>query len=245
MDASLLMSPDYVSPLIPSELSTLVSQIFDPSNISWLRHSAAKRFIQWHKSSTPVSRPQSIYQPIGTSSSPITTAPVGSTTSYALARITDHAQREERIAQVRLANWAADLQRSLQNERARFDQLARSERAVWLTERLGECVQDGSIIPISQAHKQDHGCPGSLIKQGSYSRRKEWSAGSQRNIDVHDPLGLLQLNAEMKKRGWVAVKFLGGFGLLGGLAFWLVRTWQGTNIWGLPAKEWAELGMVG
>ncbi|RDL40779.1 p-loop containing nucleoside triphosphate hydrolase [Venustampulla echinocandica] len=241
MDASLLMSPDYVSPLIPSELSILVSQIFDPSNISWLRHSAAKKFIQWRDFSTPS---QSIYQPIGASSSPISTAPVGATTSYALARITDHAQREERIAQVRLANWAADLQRSLQNERARFDQLARSERAVWLTERLGECVQDGSIIPISQARKQDDGYSCSLIKQGSYSRRKEWSIGPQRDIDVHDPLGLLQLNVEMKKRGWVAVKFLGGFGILGGLAFWLVRTWQGTNIWGVPGKDWAELGMA-
>jgi len=139
MDASLLMSPDYIQPLMSSELGYLVSQVFSPDTISWLRHSAAKKFVQWRASSTPTLKPQSLYRPLtssftnSASQSQALTAPVGATTSYALARITDHTQREEKIAQVRLANWAADLQRSLQNERARFDALARSERAVWLT----------------------------------------------------------------------------------------------------------------
>ncbi|CBX94884.1 hypothetical protein LEMA_P118870.1 [Plenodomus lingam JN3] len=53
MDASLLMSPDYVQPLLPSELSTLVTQVFDPESISWLRHSAAKRFLAWRKAKLP------------------------------------------------------------------------------------------------------------------------------------------------------------------------------------------------
>ncbi|EMD89827.1 hypothetical protein COCHEDRAFT_1225432 [Bipolaris maydis C5] len=47
MDASLLMSPDYVQPLLPSELTALVNQIFDPESITWLRHSAAKKFVAW------------------------------------------------------------------------------------------------------------------------------------------------------------------------------------------------------
>lgn len=49
MDASLLMSPDYVQPLIPSELSTLVNQVFDPESIAWLRHSAAKKYLAWRR----------------------------------------------------------------------------------------------------------------------------------------------------------------------------------------------------
>jgi len=53
MDASLLMSPDYVQPLLPSELPTLVTQVFDPDSISWLRHAAAKRFLAWCKTSLP------------------------------------------------------------------------------------------------------------------------------------------------------------------------------------------------
>jgi hypothetical protein len=49
MDASLLMSPDYVQPLLPSELSALVEQVFDPDSIAWLRHSAAKKFLEWRR----------------------------------------------------------------------------------------------------------------------------------------------------------------------------------------------------
>lgn len=233
MDASLLMSPDYVQPLVESELQAFVSQMFDRETISWLRHSAAKKFVQWRASSTPVSKPQSLYQPLSPScSSQVLTAPVGATTSYALARITDHTQREERIAQVRLANWAADLQRSLQNERARFDALARSERAVWLTERLGECVQDGTIVPISQSRKElispqfDTGS-GALVKQGTYSRRREQRV-MRGTLDIHDPLGLLKLNEEMKRRGWVVLKL----GILGGIAFWIAKSLQGAEVQG-------------
>lgn len=49
MDASLLMSPDYVQPLLPSELTTLVSRVFDPESVAWLRHSAAKKFLAWRR----------------------------------------------------------------------------------------------------------------------------------------------------------------------------------------------------
>lgn len=49
MDASLLMSPDYVQPLLPSELTALVTRVFDPESITWLRHSAAKKFLAWRR----------------------------------------------------------------------------------------------------------------------------------------------------------------------------------------------------
>lgn len=247
MDASLLMSSDYVQPLLPSELSYLVTQVFSRDNISWLRHSAAKKFVQW-RASEPVSMPQSLYRPLNqsqslvSSSSQILTAPVGATTSYALARITDHTQREERFAQVRLANWAADLQRSLQNERLRFESLARSERAVWLTERLGECVQDGTIVPLSQARQSSlTNDTGALVKQGTYSRKKRDGNRSYRDgVNPHDPLGLLQLNEEMKRRAWFALQLVGGFGFFGGLAYWFTRGYSGeieANKWLLGPQE--------
>jgi hypothetical protein len=235
MDASLLMSPDYVQPLYKSDLPDLVQRIFNPDTISWLRHSSAKKLVQWRSSSTPVSRPQSLYRPLTSSSngSQGMTAPVGATTSYALARITDHTQREERIAQVRLANWAADLQRSLFNERQRYDNLARSERAVWLTERLGECVQDGTIVPLSQARneRQFDSERHALVKKGEYCPSRTRSMG----MDRHDPLGLLQLNVELQQRMWTAVKVVSGFGILGGFAYWLAKNIRGEDVtvWGL------------
>ena len=258
MEASLLMSPDYIQPLIPSELAYLVTQVFSPDTVSWLRHSAAKKFIQWRASSTPTSRPLSLYRPL-TSSSPssvfqtqLLTAPVGATT-YAMARITDHTQREEKIAQVRLANWAADLQRSLRNERARFNALARSERALWLTERLGECVQDGSIVPISQDRQvriqtQDscrEDSQGTLVTQdgATYRRHRAIDVGDQ-GLDVGDPLGLLRMNEELRRKGWVALRVVSGVGIIGGLVLWASRCWNageegfGLGFWGL---DWSGL----
>ncbi|CZT02009.1 probable cell division control protein CDC12 [Rhynchosporium agropyri] len=253
MDASLLMSPDYIQPLVPSELHTLVSRIFDQDSISWLRHSAAKKFVAWRASSTPIAKPQSLYQPLtsSVSGSQGLTGPVGATTSYALARITDHTQREERIAQVRLANWAAELQRSLHNERIRFEALARSERAVWLTERLGECVSDGTIVQISEARKDDPAYEtGAVVKHGTYSRRRA-TRDNRGGVDKYDPLGLLMLNEELKRKGWVVLKVISSFGIISGLAYWVTRTLQGSEsdtamfgFGGMGIRDWLDLGAI-
>ena len=233
MDASLLMSPDYVQPLLESELSYLVSHIFERDVVSWLRYSAAKKFIQWREAASPHARPRALYRPLSQlcaspHSSPSPSSLAGTaTTSYALARVADHTQREERIAQVRLANWAADLQRSLANEQRRFEKLARSERAVWLTERLGECVQDGTIVPVSRCTRSSSSSAalsfdGTMIKQETTHSRRRRAAG----VDPHDPLGLLQLNAEVKRKSWIALQVVSSLGVLGGLAYYITRSWQ-------------------
>lgn len=249
MDASLLMSPDYVQPLFPTELAFLVDQIFERESASWLRHSAAKKCLQWRRGSlTSSALTKSIPQSLSINSSyslasgsRIATPPIGATNTYTLARITDHTQREERLAQIRLSKWASDLQRSLQNERARFEALARGERAVWLTERLNECVQDGTIVPISAAgRRNDSPISRELVKQGgAYSRR----AARGTSLDCYDPLGLLQLNSEMKRRSWAALQIVGSFGIIGGLAIWLARNWNSENesfAWGF---DWTRLMM--
>ncbi|RDW71047.1 hypothetical protein BP6252_07610 [Coleophoma cylindrospora] len=243
MDASLLMSPDYVQPLVSSELAVLVDQVFDQDNISWLRHSAAKKIIQWKNASSSTDRPQDLYRPLSLGSSVVSsqlTATTCATTSYALARITDHTQREERLAQIRLSNWAADLQRSIKNEQLRFEQVARNERAFWLTERLGECVQDGTIVPLSQARQMSFpGDSSALTKRDG--RRHDKHYGS---LDPHDPLGLLQLNADLKKRGILTLQVVSSFGIIGGLAFWISRGWQSGNgslSWGV---NWSEYCLI-
>ncbi|KAK4241663.1 hypothetical protein C8A03DRAFT_30103 [Achaetomium macrosporum] len=193
MDASLLMSPDYVQPLIPTELATLVDQVFSSNGVSWLRHSVARKYVQWRKAETlPPPRPSSLLRnqtlPLNlninpssssSSSSPpflhtapspspspsrsaanrgVLPSPLGAaTSSYALARLADHTQREERLAQVRLANWAADLQKSLAREREQYAALARGERAIWLAERISECVRDGSLVVADQLRSQTQG----------------------------------------------------------------------------------------
>lgn len=247
MDASLLMSPDYVSPLLPSDISKLVTNIFDRDSISWLRHSTAKKYVQ-HRSRTASTRSQSIPSSLASTSmaaspscstvsllkaSKLTTSPLGATNSYALARIADHTRREEQLAQVRLSNWAAELQQSLQNERLRFEKLARGERAVWLTERLNECVQDGTLVPASSARQssaQSSVNDTSFGGKSGYSRKKakELRESNIGGFNRADPLGLVKLNEEMQRRSWAALQIVGSFGILGGLAWWWSKGgWNG------------------
>ncbi|CCU80335.1 RAS like GTPase superfamily protein [Blumeria hordei DH14] len=242
MDASLLMSPDYVQPLIDSELKALVAQLFEHDTISWLRHLAAKKYVHWRISSLLDSTSQSLSQihPIPLMSQ-VLTAPVGATTAFALARITDHTQREERIAQVRLANWAAELQRSLQDERIHFEDLARKDRAVWLTKRLSECVQDGTIIPVTQVCKEKFTMNPDLrdvVKPGLFPARQV----KEENFDKNDPLGLILLSHKIKQRGWAILKIAGSLGIFSGLAIWVTRRWrENWQIGGLEMRDWVGL----
>ncbi|CAG8065049.1 unnamed protein product [Penicillium nalgiovense] len=252
MDASTLMSPDYVQPLVPSELDALVNKMFDRDNLAWMRHSAAKKLIQQRTDLYPLppSMPLSSVQPgpaaggsepassswrsvSGTSISP------GSPPGYAMARIADYTRHEEHIAQVRLTQWATDLQRSLQNERDRYTSLARAERAVWLTERLGECVVDGSLVPLSQTPGFCglHGPMGEKSAGGFQVMRSHSASGARRfaAFSPHDPLGVVGWIDDLGHRGWMLVQIVGSVGVVGGLALWLARTW------GLPTRNLSDL----
>lgn len=234
MDASLLMSPDYVRPLVSSDLSTLVQHIFYKDNISWLRHLAAKKLVHsqrdMEKSFIPAPFPNSptTFNPLQNPfpnysntqiSSPTTSQAVISyasgASSYVQARIADHTQREEKLAQLRLAKWAGDLQRCLQNERTRYEAISRGERAIWLTQRLGECVDDGSLVPVRGPEKD------------TISMRTEPMDGSLSTglVNARDPLGLLGWNEAVRRKGWIAVQVVGGFGVLGAMAVWVFRSW--------------------
>lgn len=254
MDASILMSPDYVQPLMPSELEILVEKMFDRDNLSWLRHSAAKKLIQKHEvqqdpllnTNPPGRRGSAIshFSPyVGLSSAPsisdsqVLVSRPGSSPGYSLARVTDHTQREERLAQVRLARWASDLQQSLQNERERYEVLARGERAVWLTERLSECVVDGTLVPLNRTpgfsgfqgagpDPEESGGRGELFTRNGKSQRVRYRVT---DLSPHDPLGLLLWDEDLKRRGWILVQVVGGFGVVGGLALWLGKCWGLTS----------------
>lgn len=237
MDASILMSPDYVQPLVSSELHVLIAKMFNYENMSWLRHSSAKRlshnryiFLQQHTKGSNSSLQRSL-SPSGAGLQRMITPPIdGNLSSYTLARLADHTQREEQLAQVRLAKWAADLQRSLQNERERYAGLARGERAIWLTERLSECVVDGTLVPIGEtpgmaswSHEIDKKTGGILVRKNGHRHYH----GHYRlfSLNPQDPLGVVRWNDELRRRGWIIVQVVGSFGVVGGLALWLARFW--------------------
>lgn len=237
MDASMLMSPEYVQPLIPSELANLVQQVFDQDNIACMRHLAARKLVraQGSKALTvlghfprPTSSPghgRPLASLISTACSPTTSQAMVSYTNgmspFVQARIADHTQQEEKLAQIRLARWAGELQRSLQNERARYEASSRGERAVWLAEKIDECINDGSLVPVqdsSLAARTEKGLEATKLGLPRLS-------GHRGLLDPGDPLGLLRWNELVRRKGWTAFQVVGSVGILGAMAVWVWRTW--------------------
>ena len=251
MDASTLMSPDYVQPLIASELVTLVHDVFDPENIACLRHLAAKKLVHAQASqifATPLAFPVSVSSlPDGplpaTSLAPASSSNTSRTlitysnsiSPFAKARISDHTQQQEKLAQIRLAKWAGDLQRSLQNEKAKYEAIAHGERAVWLTERVDEAVNDGALIRTKTVAAV---CPDAVVLPKIMEVGR--ISGHRGLLDAGDPLGLLRWNERLKRRGWLVFQVVGSFGVLGAVAVWVAKTW-GTNSDGYT-RTWGLFG---
>lgn len=242
MDASVLMSPDYVQPLIPSQLAALTRHVFDPDNVACLRHLAAKKLVRAQGSkifSMPNSSITTISSPIRPTISPRsstaqTIAPyISNVSPYNQARISDHTQQEEKLAQIRLAKWAGELQRSLQNERERYEAITRGERAVWLTEKLGECNNDGALVST-------HSSLTTPSVKGLVPLKPEVVrvSGHCGLLDAGDPLGLLRWNEAMKRRGWIAFQIMGTFGVVGAVAMWIVKSWGGSESYTTWTWEW-------
>lgn len=259
MDASTLMSPDYVQPLVSSELNLLVQNLFDRDHLAWMRHSASKKLVQrqyeqqrpmqslrTHQRSPSLSSSVSLLtSPNHSLSSPSFASPaLSGSLDYTLARITDHTQREEGLAQVHLVKWAADLQLSLQNERERYAAMARGERAAWLTERLSECVVDGSLVPIT-TNQTPTTFGGPLRVSPENARGSRVQLQTRQNIKYHhimgltphDPLGVVWWTDDLRQRGWKMFQVIGSFGVVGGLALWLA------NFWGFPPQSLADVSV--
>lgn len=239
MDASVLMSSEYIQPLIPSELANLVQQVFDQENIACMRHMAARKLVRAQGSKALTiqnSFPRLTSSPVhgrplasltSTAYSPTTSQAMASYANgmspYVQARIADHTQQEEKLAQIRLARWAGELQRSLQNERARYEAISRGDRAVWLTEKMSECVDDGSLLPVhdSSIHARTANGLKATITKPELPRL----SGHRGLLNPGDPLGLLRWNEVLKRKGWIAFQVVGSVGILGAVAVWVCRTW--------------------
>lgn len=199
MDASLLMSPDYVQPLIPTDLAFLVERIFSLDGASWLRHSAAKKYLQW-RDVTP-DRPRALYRPLAPPVSDYASVPTQP--SLALARY--RGPQGSGAAQIQVANWAT-------REKLRYEALSRGE-LTWLTERLRERVQDGTLVAVGGARERS---------SGGRRRTRSGRAGASGTQRHQDPLGLLEVAADLKAKGWMAVEVLSSLGIIG-FAFWITR----------------------
>ncbi|KAF4908640.1 Poly(A) polymerase pla1 [Colletotrichum viniferum] len=115
MDASILMSPEYVQPLVPTDLSSLVSYIFSFDGAACLRHNAAKKLLGWRRRDAATGNASFAIaaQTGSTAERRMLLTRTKFSTPLTVSRVSNYSQHEERFCRLQLTNWAADLQRSL------------------------------------------------------------------------------------------------------------------------------------
>lgn len=233
MDASLLMSSHYVEPLMGTELLYVVDKIFSVEGASWLRHASARKYVDWRSASPP--RPRHLYKPLnapGPSTSDALVRYAGR--SGDLVRIPESTAQEPRFkldegTRLYVADWAADLQRSLAAEK---DQCLAMPRSCDVPD-----LRDRAVISTSGPDRNGH-VQQRRAQRSDSGRVKQKPA--KRTVIKQDPLGLLQVSADLKASSWVALELLGSLGLLSGLALWFSRHhWHSDPV--LLVDDWARV----
>jgi len=152
-----------------------------------------------------------------------------STSAHALAQHNSQTTGAEPFRQIRLAKWAQDLQRSLANERKRYDALYAQQPAEWHLEH--ECVAaagagcDDEKALVSRNASQQHLHATDL----SHHRPTRGKLGG--DVAVIDPLGILSLGQIFRRQGWIALRVVGGCGFVGAVAWWVLRNWAEVQEW--------------
>jgi septin family protein len=140
-----------------------------------------------------------------------------STSAYALAQHDSQTTGAEPFRQIRLAKWAQDLQRSLVNERKRYDTMYTQQPAEWHLENEGASDEKALI--------QQYGEPA----EPHESRPTRGKLGGE--IAVIDPLGILSLGQIFRRQSWFMLRVAGGCGLVGAVAWWVLRNWAEVQEW--------------
>ncbi|KAK3110737.1 hypothetical protein LTR53_014675 [Teratosphaeriaceae sp. CCFEE 6253] len=287
IDASILMSSQYMPPLEPSDLPSLIAQLFDPDTAARLRHLSATKFLLWrqqnlshhlalhpqpqphhHLLSPPFAhtvpslpstttsllldeepgRPVPVPRAASSraSRSPSPSARSETSDAHAVSGARAHAlalaHHDDQspggtvpFRQVRLAKWARDLQRGLASERRRYrDMYLRQTSPDWRAAEQAAQVADENEKAVVAV------VGGSAASALPHTRPPRGRLGGDvAVIDPRDPLGVLAFAQGFRRRGWCALRVAGGCGLVGAVAWWLLRNSAEVQRW-FGAGEGAE-----
>ncbi|KAK5111106.1 hypothetical protein LTR62_005305 [Meristemomyces frigidus] len=277
IDASILMSSQYLQPLVPSELNHLVAHLLHPENIARMRHRSATKVLFWRQAhlaphattsqqqqhhdnsfspqfghtlrsvpstnsvlaeeASKVLLPPSTanhYRSISPSTSARSSLQSGgageimtasATSANALAQYNNEQTQAHGshlpFRQIRLAKWAQDLQRSLDNERRRY-------REMYLHSRPS---QRSSTDGADESAASATGDAETFLIPYSQRPAKGRLGGAIAVIDPRDPLGVLGFSQACRRHGWFALKVASGCGVLGALVWWTMRHWAEVQEW--------------
>lgn len=241
MDASLMMSSEYMQPLVSSDLSCLVDRLFDPDNAQWLRHCAVKKFLQWRRDHIGASldlhkrelrelaleRLGCLHPDAPSSISSVLSSPSG----VAIPHLRTSNGRESSPAPFRLVS-AATIGTASQYDFSRHVDIQRLDRA---STQLPQWAYELKIA-LETEHRErkqlttsvkDHDDPNSaLITHSHKSARGHDKLGEYAGgLNPKDPLGLLALGQRVNLNGWTMLQVAGGCGAIATALVWTIRNW--------------------
>ncbi|KAI5266190.1 hypothetical protein E4T47_08322 [Aureobasidium subglaciale] len=243
MDASVLMSSEYVQPLVSSDLTQLVERLFDPDNAQWLRHCAVKKCIQWRREYLKTSFDShkrelrelalerlGCLHPNGHDVAPSSISSVLSSPSgYLMPQTTTPSQRGTSPTPFRLVPAAALGTTSQYDFGGRMDprNLDRTDTQLpeWahhLKIALDMEYQERKQ-PTTGVHDR-HNATSALVKSG-HQRSSSTRASELDSFDHKDPLGLLALGQRFNVSGWTMLPVVGGCGAVATMLLWAARNW--------------------
>ncbi|KAF2671404.1 hypothetical protein BT63DRAFT_423601 [Microthyrium microscopicum] len=230
MDASLLMASTYSPPLLSSELSDLVSTLFDPESMLWLRHSAASKYLSWRARQLAAAR-SAITSTDMTTIDPFRRTRSSGNRSGSLVN-SSHRRRSEPVPR-----WPADFR-----DVSVLDGLPNDQRARWLLQRVNEEVGRGNIgvvdapsdllsasqrpaLTSSSSEGREVFGPVVSRRRGdlpTWARKGRGKRSALQDIDPADPLGLIRV-----WDGWgrVVAWGVGGGVMVGAVWVVVVRGW--------------------
>ncbi|EEY20867.1 conserved hypothetical protein [Verticillium alfalfae VaMs.102] len=208
MDASILMNSEYIPPLAPSDFTALLEHIFSIEGSSRLRHATARKLVRWRKRQDGASCSEMDSTICG-----VATRRTDSQVVSAALRRSPSGRNWGQWTQVRLVDWASDLQRSLVRDRVACDRALYEQRTKWLESQSAEEIDARMALTLAS---RDNGPAGKPCRRSMMS--------GESNVRPQDPLGLVQLGMQMKWTGWFALELAGSASVMGCVAFWILSS---------------------
>lgn len=237
LDASVLMSSEYVQPLVSSDLSQLVDQLFDPDNAQWLRHCAVKKFIQWRrdylKSSfdshkrelreLALERLGCLHDAAPSSISSMFSSPSG----FLAPQVPTPSQRGASPTPFRLVPAMGttsqyDFGRRIDAHDIDGESMQLPQWAYNLKIALN--IENRERKQLTMGTHERHNANSALIRSG-HDISPHSKSSDLENFDHRDPLGLLALSQRLNVSRWSLLQVVGGCGAVATILVWVTRNW--------------------
>ncbi|THY57813.1 hypothetical protein D6C99_02422 [Aureobasidium pullulans] len=243
MDASVLMSSEYIQPLVSSDLSRLIDRLFDPDNAQWLRHCAVKKFIQWRRDYLQMSFDShkrelrelalerlGCLQADEPDAAPSSISSVLSSSSgVMIPHLTTPSQRESSPAPFRLVPGGHLGTTSQYDFGRRLDAYKLDRPSTQLPEwaynlRIALDTEAQERKQLTLGIPERHNTNSAMVKPG-HQRLPKSGTSNLDGLDCKDPLGLLALGQRFNGNEWTVLQVVGGCGAVATILVWTIRNW--------------------